>query len=355
MAVRLHCIYTRYPHWGAYSGIIQFLKHINPVEYKVSTHLINDSDEDFPVKNRALRGYLRRVVQRRGMQWYKLSDLTAEISALRECLRNRADIIHFIDAEHSAQYLPRLLGSLGRRRVKIVATYHQPANLLDSLVIKDVISRLDCVTLVSPDQVTFFKSFLPADRIRVILHGIDTGYFKPGMRPACKKKFTCITVGHYLRDYAAMGETASRLQNRGDIEFSVVTSKETGLERLPNVTIHKNVTDARLLELYQQADLLYLPLLDATANNAILEGIACGLPVISTLLPSAKVYLPGEEAILVENNDPDQLTAAVLQLVENPGRLACMASHARRRAEELSWHNIAPEYEAVYSKLADES
>jgi glycosyltransferase involved in cell wall biosynthesis len=355
MVKKIHIIRTRYPHWGAHSGINQFVRFIDQSNYQVAVQSASDGDDDFPIKNSAVRGGIRRLVQRRGMSWYKLSDLTAEIKALGQCLRHGVDLVHYLDGEHSAQYLPRLLRRAGKRRVKSVASFHQPADMLDSLVIKDVISELDQVILVSPEQADYFEPILGHERIRVILHGIDTDYFKPGERPGGVDKFKCITVGHYLRDFKAVREVAERLGDNRDIEFHVVTSSATGLEGMANVIIHKNVDDATLLKLYQESDALFLPLLSATANNALLEGIACGLPVISTSLPSVKAYLPGSEAMLIEDNDPEELEEAVLYLFHNPEEAARMAGRARRRAEELSWQNIAPQYEAIYSQLTNEN
>ena len=77
--------------------------------YQVSVLPVSDGDDDFPIKNTAVRGCIKRMVQRRGMSWYKLSDLTAEAKALGQCMRNEVDIIHYLDGEHSAQYLPRLV------------------------------------------------------------------------------------------------------------------------------------------------------------------------------------------------------------------------------------------------------
>jgi glycosyltransferase involved in cell wall biosynthesis len=144
-----------------------------------------------------------------------------------------------------------------------------------------------------------------------------------------------------------------------NIEFHVVISKRTGpgltgLEDLTNVTLYRDhLDDAEFLEQYQQSDILFLPLLQCTANNALLEGIACGLPVVSTCLPSMKAYLPGKEAILIKDNDPKQFVDAILHLVRNPTDRRNMARAARKRAEELNWRNIAPQYEAIYSKLAN--
>jgi glycosyltransferase involved in cell wall biosynthesis len=351
MAIDVHLIRTRYPHWGAYSGINQFLNYINQDNYNVEVRLVSDSDEDFPVQNRAVRDWLRDAIQRRGMQWYKLSDLVAELKAFRHCWRKKVDILHYLDGEHSAQFLPRLPKPLRKARPKIVVTYHQPPEMLDSLIVKDVIFRLDCITVVSPEQVSYFRELVAPDKIHLILHGINTTYFKPGNVPKEAAKFQCITVGHYLRDFKAVRAVAERLSSYRDIEFHVVSSQATEIDGLPNVTVYRGIDDVWLLRLYQQSDILFLPLLQSTANNSLLEGIACGLPVVSTSLPSVKAYLPGREAILIQDNDPGQFADAILHLMHNPSERSSMGREARKRAEELDWRNIAPQYEALYSKL----
>jgi len=262
-----------------------------------------------------------------------------------------------MDGEHSAQFLPRLCKLPRQVRPKVVATYHQPPEILNLLTNKKVISMLDHVTVVSPEQISYFQELLPDDRITMILHGIDVDFFRPVDKPKSGNKFRCITVGHWLRDFKAVRAVAEKLTSYKNIEFHVVSSKltgpkVTGLEGLANIVLYRdNIDDMRLLELYQQSDILFLPLLQSTANNALLEGIASGLPVISTYLPSVKAYLPGREAILVKDNEPGKLIDAILHLTHSPDDCKDMAFEARKRAEELDWRNITPQYEAVYSKL----
>ncbi|MEO6131321.1 MAG: glycosyltransferase family 4 protein [Saprospiraceae bacterium] len=350
--MHIRVIRTRYPHWGAYSGINQFMNYLDQGKYSVDMHVASDSDEDFPIKNRMVRDWLRRVVQKRGMQWYKLSDLTAEVKALKQCWRKKIDILHYLDGEHSAQFLPKLPKRLGKFRPKMVATYHQPSEVLESLINRDVIAKLDCVTVVSPEQVPFFEDLLPPDKIVVILHGINTDHFRPASDRKEENKFKCITVGHYLRDFNAVQQVAEKLSVYREIEFHVVTSKPTGLENLTNVKIHgEHVDDADLLNLYQQSQILFLPLIQSTANNSLLEGLACGLPVVSTCLSSVRVYVPGRGAILIKNNDPNQFADAILHLVQSPEDRRAMAIAARKRAEELDWRNIATQYEDFYLRV----
>jgi glycosyltransferase involved in cell wall biosynthesis len=354
MPLSVHLIRTRYPHWGAHSGINQFVRYLEPARFTVRERLVSDGDQDFPVRHGRVRERLRTAVQRGGMPWYQLSDLAAEIDAFRRSWLGPVDLIHYLDGEHSAQFLPRFRG-LTRLRPRLVASYHQPLALLEKLVNRAIVARLDVVVLVSPVQVPYFQDVLGEERVRLVLHGIDADFFRPPPAVRAAQRFRCITVGHYLRDFAAVSAVAQRLERVRDVEFHVVSSRAEELAGRPNVTLHREVDDRELLRLYQESDVLVLPLLDSTINNALLEGIACGLPVISTALPSTRAYVPGAEAILLEGNDPDQLADAILRLAGNPTARRLMGHAARRRAEELDWRKIAPQYGAIYIEVTKRS
>ena len=349
--LRILVVRTRYPHWGRYTGIHQFLRYLPAGRYAVEERVVNDGDEDFPVRADFIRTPLRRLVQRNGMAWYKLSDLAAETAAAAAATAGRLDLLHYLDGEHSAQYLPGRARWLSRGRTRIVATFHQPPEELEKLVRREVVRRLDAVTLVAETQRPFFEGLLPSDRIEVIPHGIDTEVFRPADGPAESGVFRCISVGHYLRDYAAVRGVAERLAHDSSVQFDVVSARETGLENLPNVIHHRGLFDEDLVRLYQRAHVLLLPLLASTANNALLEGIACGLPVVSTALPAVKTYLPGEEALLVERNDPDMLIEMLQRLRHDPGEWKRRSGLARARAEVLSWSRIAPRFDQWYGRV----
>jgi glycosyltransferase involved in cell wall biosynthesis len=272
-------------------------------------------------------------------------------------LDHSIDIIHYLDGEHTAQYLP-LFYKKFHCRTRIIAMYHQPPDLLNILTRKDVIRKLDAAIVVSPEQIPYFKAIMEPEKIFLILHGIDTNYFKPGAQLKADGKFRCITVGHYLRDFKVLRSVAEKLSVYHDIEFTVVDSgktgpQELGIEDLANVLVYRNsITDDELLKLYQQSQVLFLPLQQTTANNALLEGLSCGIPIVSTLLPSITAYVSEEQAFLIENNEVDQLADALLYLYKNPSERKKMGNASRKRAEELDWQRIAPLYEEVYSQMS---
>lgn len=349
---RVRILYTRYPHWGSHSGMTQVARHLDPARVDALLDGALDYDGDLS----PLRRWLLATVQRRGMAWYKLTDLAAELRALRDCAFVRTDLVHFLDAEHSGQFLPALLRRVRLGGVRTVATFHQPPELLGTLVNPRLAANLDRIIVVSPTQVEWFRASVPDDRIEVVLHGIDTEFFAPARRmnndtPAdAARPFRCISVGHWLRDWDAVHAVAKRLAGES-VEFHVVTDRDTGLEGLPNVVRHRGVSDEALRALYQASDLLFLPLIGSTANNSLLEGIACGLPVVTTALESVRAYLAGSEGVLVDGNDPSRLADAIVWLRDDPQARAAMGVRAREQAETLAWPAIARRLERIYEEL----
>ena len=283
--------------------------------------------------------------------WYKLSDLAAELAAVPACLSNAIDIVHYLDAEHTAQFLPRWIRRSAVSRVRTIGTFHQPPELLGDLVGRAAARSLDLVLVVSPTQEAFFREFMPAECVRTVLYGVDTDFFRPAASRAARRSFRCITAGHWMRDWAAVRAVAESVAAEADIEFHVVTDRSTGLDDLPNIRRHANVDDESLRRLYQDADVLFLPLISATANNTLLEGLACGLPVVSTRLASVETYAGDGPAVLVERDDVSSLADAVLALRGDTERRVRMGRAARERAVSLSWPRVAAQLEDIYAAL----
>ncbi len=340
----VHLIRTIWSHWGAHSGINQFVKYVDSSSYSIREQLVVDGNRHSRLINRAALHLFRHS----GMEWYKLNDLLAEAKALPRLCSRGTHIIHYLDADHTAFLLPQIKHASGRR-TKVIASYHQPPEILAEIIPDRVAKAVDRLIVVSPEQASHFEQIVGPDRVRLILHGIDTDFFRPGAAPHRSGPIRCLTVGFWLRDFDAIGAVADRLAYRDDIEFHIVAPETGGLQNRPNVKIHQGISDDSLRLLYQEADLLFLPLLKATANNALLEGIASGLPVVSTRLPSVETYLEGTEAVLVNRNEPSSFVDAICRLADDAGMRERMARSSRARAEQLDWRQIAKQYEDVYA------
>jgi len=346
--IRIRFQHTRYPHWGGHSGYALFVRRLDPHRFRSTLHASADREVPLPRWLKPARPLLKRLVARADMRWYKMDDLHAEMNAIAAGMIGRFDVVHFLDGEHSGRFLPRFLKKAGRKRVKTIATFHQPPELAKDVLHLESLRWFDQVVLVSPSQLPFFRDHVAEDRLSVILHGIDTDFFRPGARSNTSDQLRCITVGHWLRDWQTFAAVAAAMS---DIQFDVVANRELGIEKLPNVEVHRGLDDLELADLYRAADILFLPLLQSTANNALLEGMASGLAVVATDLEAARAYIPDDDAILVAGQ-PEDFIRAIRSLQDNHVLREALQRKARRRSEALSWPRIVPLYEALYSKVA---
>jgi glycosyltransferase involved in cell wall biosynthesis len=350
--LRVRLLHTRYPQMGAHAGMVQLPRAFDRTLVDAQICAVTDGDDDFPIRAETVRAWLRPRLKRGGMAWYKLSDLHAELGALGAVARGAVDIVHFLDGEHSAQLVPRIVRRIAPRRSRTVATFHQPPATLGTLIDRRVVEALDLVTVVSPTQVDWFAKAVPHVRTELVLHGVDAAFFSPAPAPRSPDgRFRCVTVGHWLRDWAAMRGAIERLGTAGGMEFCIVTTRDTGVEGMAGVVIHRELSDEALRALYRSADVLLLPLIDATANNALMEGMACGLPVLTTEHPSLRAYVPSDAGIFVERNDPDAIAGAVEWLRSDEASRAALGARARARAEALAWPRIAGQMTGLYHEI----
>ncbi|MEM7220397.1 MAG: glycosyltransferase [Pseudomonadota bacterium] len=295
------------------------------------------------------------VAARSGNHWYSRRSLNTEISSLRVLLRQRDHVLHYLYGENNFRYTGSFRSLFARRGNKVVATYHTPQARLRELILKPAhIRSLDAVVVMSTVQQGFFEDHLDAERVHFVPHGIDTDYFRPLGAPTSRgDKLTCMTVGHHLRDYDLLARLAKRAaQENLPVEFNVVArpDRTRAVQGLDNVIMRSGISDEELLELYQTSDLLMLPLLDATANNTLLEGMACGMPVFSTDIQGVRDYAPAHCELVPLGDD-----AAMFECLRAAQRgeiaLGPMRDASRLKAESLSWGASRQHLQTIYDAL----
>jgi len=108
--------------------------------------------------------------------------------------------------------------------------------------------------------------------------------------------------------------------------------------------------------LLQASDVFVFPSRREGFGTAIIEAMACALPCVVAALPGITDYIfaaPGESGVVVPQEDPEALAAAVLALLGDPVRASAMGGAARERAvSRFAIERIADEYLAWYGELA---
>jgi len=310
---------------------------------------------------RWLASVAARLAQSSGVQWYNRWSLIAELSSLGEVISQRRTIVHYLYGENCFRYGGIARRSWLGRNCRLVATFHTPAERFKELIsYSSHIKSLDAVVIMSESQRPIFSELLDNSKIHFIPHGVDTTYFTPptdnetavNRKTQSNHRVRFITVGNHLRDYDALAEVAcSAEKDNLNAEFVVIANPKqvTHLKEQCNITCLHGLTDDHLLKQYQEADVLLLPLKDATANNSLLEGMACGLPVVITDLPGARDYAPKGQALYTNSND--EMLQYLREICAGKHNLALMGASSRARAEELSWSNVRAQLAHLYEQL----
>lgn len=279
-------------------------------------------------------------------RWYLGGSAALEWQALRELRRGDYGLVHSLWADLDWGYLDFFV-----RDRPLVATFHQCADALPQTIrFPGRARRFAAVILMSETQRPFFREAgVPSEKIRVILHGVDTASFQPAPSTE-RERFTVLSVGSYRRDFPRLRAICAEAPWQFVI-IAPAAAREifAGLE---NVEFRSNVTDAELLAQYQTASCLLHVAENATANNALLEALACGLPIVAERIGGVAEYATEPAAALVPAGDTAGLMRALGELATSPAKRDGMRLAARARAEELDWRHVAARTREVYASAA---
>lgn len=229
--------------------------------------------------------------------------------------------------------------------------------------------RCDAIALLSPEAVDDFRGLgFPESRIFKTTNGVSTDRFYPSRRP-CKqgpeKPLTVLFVGRLdpgkgLLDLVAVwpavrsrtstpvhlvicGAGPQEAELRKAIEVAEIASSVSLVGRVDDVA-----------EQLRSADLFVLPSYAEGNSNAVLEAMACGLPIVSTTAGGTPLLVGPEGAKwLFEPGDRAALEDRLVRLLEDAAsRQEAGGEMLRRARAELGIDSVAGRYRRVYELLA---
>jgi glycosyltransferase involved in cell wall biosynthesis len=351
-------IRERFPHMGSHSGYDQICEIIDDLNPRNQGSVFRPNTTYIRLLVR-LSSLLRKAkIHNPG---YDLTSTIAELNAVWKSLRYSPSILHITYVENHLGILPQFRSYLSSC---LVGTCHQPPSwwrLQHSY--PEIVSTLDALIVLATHQLKYFNEFLP-DRVYFIPHGVDTEFFSPPVDSQEKVKINCprcVFSGSWLRDLETFSHVVDKvIRLNPSVRFDIILPRYKRkndvlyrIARHDQVSWHAGITDSQLLKIYQQASLLLLPLLDSTANNALLESMASGLPIVSNNVSGVLDYTKPTFAELLPVGDVDGLAYAVLDLVDKPTDLRMRGEAARSFAEvNFSWNKVAIQTLNVYEEIA---
>jgi glycosyltransferase involved in cell wall biosynthesis len=214
---------------------------------------------------------------------------------------------------------------------------------------------------------------VPADKIEVIMPGVDVEQFRPGLEGEANPLRGLIGVGPDAFVIFFAGDLKSKRKNLDLIlqamsrlgpNFHVVCpgglrnssypaiAESLGLKDRAHFIGHR--TDLGVL--FRAANTFAFPSHYDTFALVLTEAMATGLPVITAPSVGAASFIePGVNGILLrDSNDLDGLVAALKKFDTDRDYAKQLGSAARASAEKWTWQDMALRYESLYQRIVAE-
>ncbi len=139
--------------------------------------------------------------------------------------------------------------------------------------------------------------------------------------------------------------------NTADREAMEAMAGEAGVAE--RIEFLGRVDDARLVELFRDADMYVTPTRYEGFGLTLLEAMAAGCPVVSTAIPVVdEIIEHGQNGWLTPYNDPDGLAQGILRLLDDPAlRRRLATAGARTVKEQFDGSKIVRQFEQVYEQV----
>jgi glycosyltransferase involved in cell wall biosynthesis len=104
--------------------------------------------------------------------------------------------------------------------------------------------------------------------------------------------------------------------------------------------------------LYRAASVFVFPSLCEGFGLPLLEAMACGLPVAASGV-SALPEVGGDAAVYFQPEDPEDMAAKIMLLLEDAGLRESLKAKGRERAKIFTWEKTAEETLNFYRAIAE--
>lgn len=179
------------------------------------------------------------------------------------------------------------------------------------------------------------------DKVCVIVNAVDIRCFCKKNRDQIRRrmgwptdKFVVAFTGSFIERKGIMrlSHALDRLGNVYSIFMGVGDEKPD----CKNILHCGRVNNAELSNYLNAADVFVLPTLAEGCSNAIVEALACGLPIISSDMEFNYDILDNSCAILIDPNDEAAIAEAIMKLKTDAKLRKKLGEGAERKAKQLS-------------------
>lgn len=338
----------------------------------------------------------RRLAGRLGIESWLDDHRQYRRKVARSIARDDPDIVHVMN------FWPwcRALKAPGASHRLVLEMQCEWLSQRDRDAVAHQLEVVDAIVAVSDHIATTVRTAFPdfPGRIATVGNGVDVGHFTPGpeREPRAGRRRRVLFVGrispekgvHTLLE--AFGALGNRIDDVDlDIagphaalsrDFLISLSSDRRVRELlrfydeegacaypahleeiiarnglrDRVRFLGNVSHKHLLDLYRAADIVVNPSLSESFGMSVVEGMACGVPIVGTRVGGmCETILDGRTGLLVEPEAPQELADALAALLLDEEAARAMGTAGRQRAvEHYSWQARAERLAELYDSLA---
>ena len=119
-----------------------------------------------------------------------------------------------------------------------------------------------------------------------------------------------------------------------------------------SVELLTNIPQEQLLQIYQEATIFALHSQEESQGIALVEAMATGLPIVSTLVGGIPfVVKNGKTGLLSKYGDVDSFANNMIKLLTIENLRTQMSQSARLSAQSYSWQEITQAIEIIYNRI----
>lgn len=337
-------LFNKMPRYGKHSGYEQLPSYVQALCPGTKTVIPQNS-----LTNRII-GKLYSLY--RGWPGRNQPDAAAELALSMAWRTTTQSVAHILYAEYHLMYLE----GWTKCPSNLIATIHEPPSRWQPSQIEQL-RRLSSAIVLYQRDIQFFENLIGKGNVHYIAHGVDTEFFRPA---DTIDKHRILFAGVHLRNNSMLRRVLLRLaEKHSSLKFELVVNNIgradkdiAALANHPSITWHHEISDNELRQLYQQCNLLLLPMKDSGANNSIVEALASGLPIATTDCGGIADYGGGSIYPVVDNDDDEKMIELVEQYLDRSDWRAEISRNCRQFAEtKLAWPIAAQEHMRVYQSL----
>lgn len=238
---------------------------------------------------------------------------------------------------------------------RLFGKLRRPYFSIEQILLK-TISTFDIVIVMGNSAEKFFKFKNVHSDFRIISGGLDTDYFKPSRQSA---RFDLIFAGRLvpIKRVDLFLESVRLVKAiRPDISAAVVGDGPLAKD-LQEVSVKMGLSEnvyfagfqADVAPWLKQARIFVLTSISEGLSLAMMEAMACGLPVVVPKIGDlGDLVVDQVNGYLTSRSDPRLIADCISKLLAEPEKLSCFSQSARKAAEQLSITNAVEKWNRVF-------